>query len=175
MTTFLTTDEIEDLTRQVHEAQAEQAQAAAERDADPTTEVLAMRVAEAKLALDNALKASAEAAQKYDERIRLAKEREDALRSRILAGWPVGEGKTIGYATVATRRTCALRHGVDAVKAFRMLDVMLGTTGALPKIVVGIKIDPKAALPLLDAMPNLGEVLSVEESRSLTIRQPKEA
>lgn len=167
--------EVEDLVAQIHAARAEAAAAQAEREADPAVQKGVESVAIVRRALDLEMAAAAEVARKYDERVAFAEEKEMELRRRIEAGWPHGEGKTIGLATMTTRRSIELAKGLPPCDAFRKLDIILGATGALPKVVVGLKLDAKAALVFAETMPALGEVLRVEETRSLTIRAPKEA
>ena len=166
--------EVEDLVAQIHQAQRDAAAAMREKEEDPHVQELELEVAKARRALDVAEIRRVEASRKYDERAQLALEEEKHLRARLAEGWPRGE-KTIGYASMQTRRSCNLKPTLPAAEAFRKLDALLGATGALPKIVTGIKIDAKGALPLLDAMPALSDVLQVEETRVLAIRQPKEA
>lgn len=165
--------EVEALVAQIHKARAEAAAAKAEREADPTVQEAVLEVARTLKANVDAQAAEAEASRKYDERVQLAEEKEAELRARIEQGWP-GDVKTIGLATMQTRRSVDLARGLPAADAFRKLDAILGATGALPKVVIGLKLDAKAALTCAETMPALKDVLVIEEKRTLAIRAPKE-
>lgn len=174
MTAHLSIAEVEHLTAQVHAAQRDIQQAVDERANDAAVDAALLEVAKAKQALDRATIMEAALSAKYGERVIEAQEREKALRQRLIEGWPDQGAKSIGCASLTTRRTVTVRENVGPVQAFRALDTLLGATGILPSAITRIEVDSKLLLPLVDSMPALRDVLSVRESRSVTIRKPKE-
>lgn len=170
----LTPEEIETLVSQIHQHQRDQAQADKDAEADPLVEAASLAIGAQRAQLTAAETKLQAARAKYDERKAFASDAEEELRARLTKAWPQGE-KTVGYASMVTRRNAIVRADVTSTDAFRVLDRVLGPTGALGKVVTGLKIDAKTALPLVDALPALREALDITESRSLTIRQPKEA
>lgn len=173
-TPTLTPAEIVELVAQIHEAQREADLAAEDRARDASVDAALLDVARARKALEVAMQAEEEASRKYTERVVLAHERERELRARILAGWPDWSTKSIGRATITTRRSVALAPDAMPLDVVHALHDLLGP-GAAAKVVTGVSLDDKHLLPLFNLYGDaLARVLRVDERRSLTIRKPGE-
>jgi hypothetical protein len=167
--------EVEELVAKIHAAQAQQASAQKELEADPAYDKASEAAIEARLALDATNAALDKIRAPYAERIKLAAETEAQLRDLVLRKWPKDVGKTIGAATVSTRRGLARKPSVTPAELVGRLGQLLGDTAAA-KVVTGVTLDEKLLLGAWDLHgAELARVLDLVEKRSLTIRKPTEA
>lgn len=170
----LTPPEVLDVVAQIHEAQRDAAQALADRANDANVDAALLEVAKAKKALEAAVLAEAAISQKYGERVIMAQEREKALRARLLAGWPDWSTKSIGRATITTRRSVALAPDAKPLAVVHTLHELLGAPAAA-RVITSVSLDDKLLLPLFELHgDDLAPILRVDEKRSLTIRKPEE-